>query len=293
MSMQNIQISYLVSPPAEALHHPYGYVLPPLQTDSPQPGRPLPIMQISFDQLVANTPLTMMTAERDYLKARVAQLEHENATLQQTVQDLNFRLNYVPQQEHVRDSQNLRPFNAPTYEPQEITHSYELTSGPVPLDYTFSRRELELAITLLKTERREHYNQVVYHANLAIEANPQNAEAYACKSEVLRLMHQWQECNQAAESALFINSDNVIALINKGTALYHLGKYRNSLVLTDKVLQLHPHNLFALINKIGNFFCLGMFREAADTLTFAVRSYPNDPELLMFQHKLRQVFHPF
>lgn len=300
MSTHSIRISYLISPdPIKPPHQEnYEFGLTTTHTKAEEPPAELPTMQIPFHQFLANTPLNKMTAERDHLKARMEQLEQENATLQQTVQELTFRLNRLPpadrhltQQEYVNASQNRRLFHGSTYQPEEIPPHPEMASrGVPPSHYIVSKQEVDHAIAILKTNRGDRYNEVVYHADLAIKANPQNAEAYACKSEVLRLMEKWLPSYESAEYALAIDSENVSALINIGIVLNHFGDYRKSLFLTNKLLQIQPHNLFGLKNKIGNLYCLQMLNEASDTLTFAMQSHPNDYELVMFQKRLMEEF---
>ena len=77
-----------------------------------------------------------------------------------------------------------------------------------------------------------------------------------------------------------IISDDVVALKNKGDALYDLGQYQEAIGYYDKVLAIDPNDVYALINKGSALDDLGQYEQAIEYYDKVLAIDPNNVDSL-------------
>ncbi len=133
-----------------------------------------------------------------------------------------------------------------------------------------------LAAKPLLEEGKDHHDNQRFEEALAafehaIALDPQNADAYCWKSEVLDHLNRPEDALAAAEQAIQLNPKSAIAWHCKGNALFSLESYQEALAAYNRAIQLDPTNALAYYNQGKALDKLKHHKEAVEAYDQAIQ----------------------
>ena len=134
----------------------------------------------------------------------------------------------------------------------------------------------QCAARIRKVEEAIHQFKGSY--DNTIEINSRNVEAWSNKGTALGELSKHQEALAYFDKALEINPRDAVTLYNKGNALFHLGMQQDALACYDSALEMNPRDAAAWSNKgtaLGNW---GRYQEALECFNKAIEINPRDAE---------------
>lgn len=106
------------------------------------------------------------------------------------------------------------------------------------------------------------YNRAIQDFNMAIELNPQYAEAYNNRGSAKAELEQYTEAIQDYNQAIKLNSQDAKIYHNRGTAKFRSGDYNRAIKDYDEAIKLNPKFAEAYSNRGLSKYNLQQYTEA-------------------------------
>jgi tetratricopeptide (TPR) repeat protein len=124
--------------------------------------------------------------------------------------------------------------------------------------------------------KRKDYEEALEAFRQTILLDPNNAYAYAGKSEALEWLEKYKEALIASEQAIKLDINLAYAWECKGSAYFGLKQYKEALSAFDEVLRLDPKIAIAWNNKGYILHQLKRYQDALNAYNEALRRDQND-----------------
>ncbi|MBI3550517.1 MAG: protein kinase [Elusimicrobia bacterium] len=119
------------------------------------------------------------------------------------------------------------------------------------------------------------YGAALRAVDSAVQVDPESADAYALKSEVLNKLKRYQEAEQAAARAVKLDARNARAQQNLAWAQYKLGRFDASVASATSAISIRPNDAVNYAIRAYAEFQLGRRDQALDDLRMAAKLDPN------------------
>lgn len=122
------------------------------------------------------------------------------------------------------------------------------------------------------------YQAQLSAAEQAIQANPNNHQAWYNKAQVLFNLKRYPEAVAAYDQALQINQNYIQAWSGRSLTLRNLDRFDEALVSANKALQINPNFAEGWKDKCGALLTLKQYTEALAACDKAVQLQPDFPQ---------------
>ncbi len=178
-------------------------------------------------------------------------------------------------------NRTTRPWNTLLNTVQKIADTFSFSTPPIPQNtspslYSASQqtKEFWLDTGRIFLERKD-YQSALEAYKQAIFLDPNDADAYANKSEALFRLESYKEALRASEQAIQLDNNLAKAWTNKGVALSNFKRYDEAIDAYDQAIRLDPNNAPAYYNKGNALNDLKRYDEAIAACDQAIRLDPN------------------
>src|SRR6266516_3423252 len=178
-------------------------------------------------------------------------------------------------------NRTTRPWNTLLNTVQKIADTFSFSTPPIPQNtspsiYIASQqtKEFWLDTGRIFLERKD-YQSALEAYKQAIFLDPNDADAYANKSEALFRLESYKEALRASEQAIQLDNNLAKAWTNKGAALSNLKRYDEAIAAFDQAICLDPNYARAYSNKGIALGKLKRYDEAIDVYDQAIHLDPN------------------
>jgi tetratricopeptide (TPR) repeat protein len=123
-------------------------------------------------------------------------------------------------------------------------------------------------------DNRSRYEEALYAYNESIRLDPNDANAWYCKGEFLRMIRNYDEALNAYNESIKINSNESIVWCNKGLALLFNEEWNEAINCFNKSIILDANLSEAWLGKCGALKAQGRDVEAQEAYDEATRLNP-------------------
>src|SRR6266487_1190002 len=178
-------------------------------------------------------------------------------------------------------NRTTRPWNTLLNTVQKIADTFSFSTPPIPQNtspslYSASQqtKEFWLDTGRIFLERKD-YQSALEAYKQAIFLDPNDADAYANKSEALFRLESYKEALRASEQAIQLDNNLAKAWTNKGVALSNFKRYDEAIDAYDQAICLDPNYARAYSNKGAALGNLKRYDEALAAFDQAICLDPN------------------
>lgn len=160
---------------------------------------------------------------------------------------------------------------------QAIPHLENALDQPLRL---YTRSEVLTTIGNCYNELGEYERSLLYH-DQALEADPNNHQAFVNKGIVFRLQGEFSKAEQAYSKALEMAPDYAELHASLGALAIHQGKNEEAVLSLERAVKLDDQLAVAHSNLAYAYASVGRFDEAESELANAVRLGYHQPEVIL------------
>ncbi|MBF0516689.1 MAG: tetratricopeptide repeat protein [Nitrospirae bacterium] len=143
--------------------------------------------------------------------------------------------------------------------------------------FTDSNKSGQLLVKGYEALKADNYKDGTEMLTKALEADPQNADAYMLRAIAYGKQGAHKEAIADLDKAISINPRLTEAYVNRGIAYAALSKHTDAIADLDKALQLDPKHRYAYIARARSLMTSGNMAKAIEDYSKAVELDPNDP----------------
>jgi tetratricopeptide (TPR) repeat protein len=129
---------------------------------------------------------------------------------------------------------------------------------------------IDIGLNLFSQER---YQEAIEYFDKALAIDPNDTNALTSKADVLSFLESPDEDNGI--ETYFALLQTADTLLDKGAALFSLGRYEEAIEYFDRAIELDPNNAKAWDNKGSALYGLGRYEKAFEHYVRALQISPN------------------